>query len=61
MSWSKIEIAGKPADVFIPPSETVPGGVVLFLHGSDGITLVENEAFTQVMYLTRNVRRYARD
>ena len=47
MSWSKIEIAGKPADVFIHPSETAAAGVVLFLHGYDGVTLVDNEAYTR--------------
>ena len=43
MSWSKVEIARKPADVFVPPSETAPVGVVLFLHGYDGITLQDND------------------
>ena len=47
MSWSKVEIARKPADVFVPPSETAPVGVVLFLHGYDGITLQDNEAYTR--------------
>ena len=42
-----IEIAGKSADVFIPPSETEAVGVVLFLHGYDGVTLNGNEPFTQ--------------
>ena len=47
MSWSVVEIAGKSADVFTPSGATNPVGVVLFLHGYDGITLKENPAFTR--------------
>ena len=46
MAWSTTEIAGKRADVFVPQSASKPVGVVLFLHGYDGITLQENKSFT---------------
>ena len=47
MNWSKIEIAGKPADVFVPLLANKPVGAVLFLHGYDAVTLKDNEAYTR--------------
>lgn len=52
MIWSVVEIAGKPADLFIPPGNDRPAGVVLFLHGYDGVTLKDNSSYTQ--QLTRH-------
>lgn len=47
MSWSTIEIAGKPADIFVPKTMTKPAGVMLFLHGYDGVTLKDNSAYSR--------------
>src|SRR6478752_4197504 len=46
MSWSVMEIGGKPADVFVPAGTAAPTSVVLFLHGYDGVTLKDNVAYT---------------
>ena len=46
MTWSTIDFLGKSADVFVP-SNTTPSGIVLFLHGYDGMTLKENEAYSR--------------
>jgi S-formylglutathione hydrolase FrmB len=43
MQVSEIQIAGHPADVLLPPGEIV--GAVLFLHGSDNVTLRDRPAF----------------
>ena len=47
MSWSDIEIAGKQAHVFVPDVTTNPAGVVLFLHGYDGVTIRDNQSYTR--------------
>ena len=47
MSWSNTVIAGKSADVFVPSSAIDPVGVVLFLHGYDGVTLRNNPDYTR--------------
>lgn len=47
MSWSTIEFAGKSADVYVPALAEKPTGVVMFLHGYDGVTLKENPQYTQ--------------
>jgi S-formylglutathione hydrolase len=47
MSWSTIEIEGKPSEIFVPESATQPVGVVLFLHGYDGVTLKDNPSYSQ--------------
>lgn len=47
MNWSTIDIAGKPAELLVPVSLKPPAGVVLFLHGYDGLTLKENPFYTQ--------------
>ncbi len=46
MNWSTAEIAGHSADVFVPEGAS-PAGVVLFLHGYDGVTLKDNPAYTR--------------
>ncbi len=45
MSWSNTVIAGKSAEVFVPSSSIGPVGIVLFLHGYDGVTLKGNETY----------------
>ena len=47
MTWSTIEFLGKSADVYVPASTAKPNGVVLFLHGYDGITLKDNEDYSR--------------
>lgn len=47
MNYSTIEIAGKPADLFVPDGTTPNSGVVLYLHGNDGVTLKDNLSFTK--------------
>jgi S-formylglutathione hydrolase FrmB len=47
MTWSTIEFMGKSADVGEFDSTSKPAGVVLFLHGYDGVTLKDNETYTQ--------------
>ncbi len=48
MTWSLEQLAGKSADVFNPPQRARPRGVVLFLHGYDGVTLRDNETYTHL-------------
>jgi S-formylglutathione hydrolase len=45
-TWTRVEIAGKPADVFDPPGEQRPRFGVLFLHPVGQETLSGNAAFT---------------
>lgn len=45
MVWEEITISGKAADAYLPTGGEDPIGVVLFLHGYDGVTLRGNEAF----------------
>lgn len=47
-AWITDTIGGKPADLFAPAGEPI-GGVVLFLHGADGVTLRENAAYTAAL------------
>ena len=47
MGWSVSEIAGKSADVFVPSGPENPNGIVLFLHGYDGVTLKDNPSYTK--------------
>ena len=49
MTWSTIEFSGKLADVYVPQPTGTATGAVLFLHGYDGITIKDNEAFTGVL------------
>jgi hypothetical protein len=44
--WGRVEIAGRPADVFEPAPASAPRGVVLYLHDFDARTLRESEVFT---------------
>jgi S-formylglutathione hydrolase len=44
-SWQRIEIDGRPADLFEPGSQ--PAGALLFLHDFDARTLAESVPFTQ--------------
>ena len=46
MSWSTELLAAHPVDIFTPNSPATPHGVVLFLHGYDGVTLRDNVAYT---------------
>ncbi len=45
MVWSSELMSNKPIDVFTP--ENSPGGIVVFLHGYDGVTLRDNPAYTE--------------
>jgi len=46
MSWSTTQVSGKHFDLFEPSAADKPGGVVLFLHGYDGVTLKDNPAYS---------------
>lgn len=45
-SWSTIEIAGHPCDVYEPPARDERGFAVIYLHGVRVARLSENEVFT---------------
>jgi S-formylglutathione hydrolase FrmB len=45
--WSKIEIDGKPADIYEPPEPGPEPRAVLFLHGHGQERLSNNPVFTQ--------------
>src|SRR3954452_14394595 len=45
--WSKVVLAGKPADTYAPHTSPPRFGV-LFLHGADQETLVSRPAFTRL-------------
>lgn len=47
MSWTTTTISGKPADVFVPAGTADRLGIVLFLHGYDGVTLRDNEHYSR--------------
>src|ERR1700709_2257471 len=47
-TWTRVEIAGKPADVFDPPGEQRPRFGVLFLHPVGQETLSGTPAFTSL-------------
>ena len=44
--WKRVEIAGRPADVFVPDAANALRGVVVFLHDFDARTLRESDVFT---------------
>jgi len=46
MPWTNIDLAGKPAERFLPDSGPSRHTIV-FLHGYDGVGLTQNPAFTQ--------------
>jgi len=45
-TWSRIEIAGKPADIYEPAQPSEHNYVVLHLHGHGGRTLKDNTAYS---------------
>ena len=45
MGWSSVNLAGKPADWFVP-EQAAAAGTVLFLHGYDGRTWKDNAAYS---------------
>ncbi len=45
MGWTTISLAGKTADWFVPDRNAGPHAAV-FLHGTDGVTLRDNPAYT---------------
>lgn len=47
--WREVEIAGKPADVFVPAKPSPAGFTVLFLHGHAGVTLGDNAVYTGLL------------
>lgn len=44
--WRRVDVGGRPADVFEPAGSTARQGVLVFLHDFDARTLRESEAFT---------------
>jgi S-formylglutathione hydrolase len=46
-SWSRLDVAGKPAEVYEPPGQ--PRFGVLFLHGLDNVTLRDDPIFTPLL------------
>ncbi|MGL6097114.1 MAG: alpha/beta hydrolase [Fimbriiglobus sp.] len=44
--WTRTAVAGKPADVFVPPGPP-PRSAVLYLHSYGGESPADNPAFTQ--------------
>jgi pimeloyl-ACP methyl ester carboxylesterase len=47
-SWERVEIAGKPADVFEPAGPARPRFGMLYLHAADDASLREQPAFTRL-------------
>jgi S-formylglutathione hydrolase len=47
-TWSRLDIGGKPADVYDPSDSVQPRFGILYLHGSDRETLVDHPAFTRL-------------
>ncbi|SFJ55065.1 alpha/beta hydrolase-fold protein [Planctomicrobium piriforme] len=45
--WTSLQIAGRPADVFVPKDRTAAPGAVIFLHGHAAESLGTHEAFTR--------------
>lgn len=45
-SWTEVELAGHPCDVFEPCLPSEHGYVVLYLHGVHSVRLVDNPVFT---------------
>jgi pimeloyl-ACP methyl ester carboxylesterase len=46
-TWSIIDIAGKPADIYEPPTPSVEPKAILFLHGHGQERLANNAVFTE--------------
>jgi len=51
--WTRLEIAGKAADVFDPPSADRPRFGLLFLHGLGLETLAGNPVYTRLLEANR--------
>lgn len=47
MTWLSAQLADKPVDVFEPEGDEPQQGVVVFLHGYDGVTLRDNRNYTE--------------
>ena len=47
--WSRVEIAGKPADLYEPPGTARPRFAVLHLHGASLETLKDQPIFTRLL------------
>jgi S-formylglutathione hydrolase len=47
-TWQRLEIGGKPADVYEPPGVSAPRFGVLFLHAVGLETLVDNATFSRL-------------
>ncbi len=47
-NWTRRDIAGKPADVYVPPGTPRPRFAVLFLHGVGLETLSDDPVYTQL-------------
>jgi len=48
--WTRLEIAGKSADVFDPPDVVRPRFGLLFLHDQDGESLRESAIYTRLLH-----------
>jgi S-formylglutathione hydrolase len=46
-TWTTVEIAGRPADVYEPANQPPPSRAVLYLHDADGQTLRGRTTFTK--------------
>jgi pimeloyl-ACP methyl ester carboxylesterase len=51
--WSSDTLSGKPADIFTPEGSESASGVVVFLHGYDGVTIRDNPAYTSELNRNR--------
>ena len=49
MTWSADLMCQKPVEVFEPDGGVKPRGVVVFLHGYDGVTLSGNPVYTALL------------
>jgi len=47
-TWSRLDIDGKPADVYELPASIQPRFGILYLHGAGLETLVDRPAFTRL-------------
>jgi S-formylglutathione hydrolase len=46
-TWTTVDIAGRPTDVYEPANQPRPSRAVLYLHDADGQTLRDRPAFTK--------------
>jgi pimeloyl-ACP methyl ester carboxylesterase len=47
-TWEQVDLAGKPADVYLPPGANKPRLGILYLHSLGLMTLRDRPAFTQL-------------